>query len=65
MERAPIGRLIDRKFLAGLAPYLVAGGVYITVGVFVPEALLSWVEGIGFVLLAVWGIPALVRFLRG
>ena len=44
-----------------LALYLAAAAVYITLGVFLPEVLLSWVNGGAFLLLAVWVLPALVR----
>lgn len=47
-----------------LALYLVAAAVYITLGVFFPKILLSWVEGAGFLLLAVWVLPALVGLRR-
>jgi hypothetical protein len=39
--------------------YLVAGAVYIALGVAVPELLFSWIEGAVFLLLAVWILPAL------
>lgn len=45
-----------------LTLYVLAGAVYITLGVFFPRVLLSWVEGAGFLLLAVWLLPALVLF---
>jgi len=41
--------------------YVVAGAVYITLGVFWWRLLLSWVEGAGFLLLAVWLLPMAVR----
>ena len=44
--------------------YLAAAAVYITLGVFFPRVLLSWVEGAGFLLLAVWLLPALVGLRR-
>ena len=44
-----------------LALYAAAAGAYIGLGVFVPELLLSWPVGAGFLLLAVWVVPALVR----
>ena len=50
--------------LATLLLYLAAAAVYITLGVFFPRILLSWVEGAGFLLLAVWVIPALFRLRR-
>ncbi|MBI4570903.1 MAG: hypothetical protein HY723_03050 [Chloroflexi bacterium] len=51
----------DRGVLA-LALYVLAGAVYVTLGVFFPRVLLSWVEGAGFLLLVVWLLPALVLF---
>ena len=51
----------DRGVLA-LALYVLAGAAYVTLGVFFPRVLLSWVEGAGFLLLAVWLLPALVLF---
>jgi hypothetical protein len=47
-----------------LALYLVAGAVYVAVGVAVPELLFSWVEGAAFLLIAVWVLPALVGRFR-
>jgi hypothetical protein len=47
-----------------LALYLAAGATYIAIGVAWPDLLLSWVEGAGFLLLFVWGLPALYRRLR-
>jgi len=47
-----------------LALYLVAAAVYITLGVFFPRVLLSWIEGTAFLLLAVVLIPALLRLRR-
>ena len=46
-----------------LALYLAAGAVYVTLGVFFPRVLLSWVEGTGYLLLAVWLLPALIGFI--
>jgi hypothetical protein len=47
-----------------LALYVVAGALYVVLGVAVPELLFSWAEGAVFLLLAVWIVPALVRRLR-
>jgi hypothetical protein len=47
-----------------LALYVVAGAVYVTLGVFIPELLFSWVEGTAFLLLAVCALPWLWRRLR-
>lgn len=45
--------------LRTLALYLGAAALNITLGAFFPRILLSWVEGAGFLLLAVWLLPAL------
>jgi len=47
-----------------VALYLVAAAAYITLGVFFPRVLLSWVEGAGFLLLTVWLLPTIVRWRR-
>jgi hypothetical protein len=47
-----------------LALYVAAGVVYVTLGVFVPELLFSWVEGTAFLLLAVCFVPWLWRRFR-
>lgn len=47
-----------------LALYVAAGAAYITISVFFPRAILSWVEGAGFLLLAVVVLPLLVARLR-
>jgi hypothetical protein len=41
--------------------YVAAGAAYITLGVFVKQALALWIEGAAFLLLTVWLLPALVR----
>jgi hypothetical protein len=41
--------------------YLAAGAAYITLGVFVKQALALWLEGAAFLLLTVWLLPALIR----
>ena len=46
-----------------LVLYLAAAVAYVTLGVFFPRVLFSWVEGAGFLLLAVWVLPALGAFL--
>jgi|FLYL01.1.fsa_nt_gi putative Ca2+/H+ antiporter (TMEM165/GDT1 family) len=40
--------------------YAVAAAVFITMGVFVPETILSWWEGVAFLLVAVWIVPRLL-----
>jgi len=47
-----------------LVLYLVAGVVYVAIGVAFPEFLFAWVVGAGFVLLCVAVLPAVVRLLR-
>jgi len=47
-----------------LALYVAAGVMYVVIGLVWPVALLSWVEGAGFLLLVVWGLPILVRRFR-
>ncbi|MEX1253277.1 MAG: hypothetical protein WEE64_02940 [Dehalococcoidia bacterium] len=44
-----------------LVLYLVVGAAYITLGVFFPRFLLSWIEGAGALLLGVWLVPAVLR----
>ena len=46
------------------ALYLLAGAIYVAVGVAVPEVLLAWPVGAAYLLLAVWLVPAAVRRLR-
>ena len=40
--------------------YGASGIAYITLGVFVPQALALWPEGAAFLLLTVWILPALI-----
>ena len=47
--------------LRGFVPYLIAGALYVALGVWDTRLLLSWAEGIAFLMLTVWAIPALVR----
>jgi hypothetical protein len=47
-----------------LALHAVVAAAYVTLGVFVPQILFSWVEGVGFYMLGVWVLPELVRRLR-
>lgn len=39
-------------------------GAYVTLGVFVPQVLISWPVGAAFYLLGVWALPGLLRRLR-
>jgi hypothetical protein len=47
-----------------LALYLAAGAVYVAIGVAFPEFLFSWFVAVGYLLLCVVALPALVRRLR-
>ncbi len=44
--------------------YGAAGVAYITLGIFVKQALALWIEGAAFLLLAVWLLPALISRIR-
>jgi hypothetical protein len=47
-----------------LALYLATGVVYVALGVAFPELLFAWVVSVGFLLVCVVLLPALVRRLR-
>ena len=47
-----------------LAVYLLAGAVYVVLGVAIPELLFSWIEGAVYLLLAVWVLPAVLERFR-
>lgn len=48
-----------------LALYVIAGVAYVSVSVFFPRAILSWVEGAGFLLVVVALLPLVIaRFRR-
>ena len=57
-----------REALAGgrgeLVLYLGTGAAYVAVGVAFPELLFAWVVAVGFLLVSVVFLPALVRRLR-
>jgi hypothetical protein len=57
-----VGGVIHRY--SELIPYLLSGAAYITLGIFVKQALALWLEGAAFLLLTVWLLPALVRRIR-
>ncbi len=44
--------------------YGAAGLAYITLGIFVKQALALWIEGAAFLLLTVWLLPALISRIR-
>ena len=67
----PCGTDCIRQALLGiLAPvrevalYLAAGVVYVAIGVAFPEFLFAWVVGVGFLLVSVVVVPALVERFR-
>ena len=41
--------------------YLLAGVVYVAIGVAFPDFLFSWVTAAAYLLLVMWLLPALVR----
>ena len=47
-----------------LALYVVAGVIYVVLGIAVPELLFSWAEAAVYLLVAVWILPALIGRLR-
>lgn len=49
---------MNRRYV-WLAVYLAAAAVYVTLGVFFPRVLLSWVEGAAFLFITAFVIPAL------
>jgi hypothetical protein len=61
-EASPDAGFLSRH--GELLLYLAAGVAYITLGLFVKQALALWIEGAAFLLVAVWLLPALVRRLR-
>ena len=70
VECPPAGRwasLCDTRVSEGARErllYAAAGVSYVAVGVFVNEFALSWIVGFSWLMLWVWGLPALVRRLR-
>ena len=44
--------------------YVAAGAAYVALGVAFPELLFAWVVSVGFLLICVVVLPALVRRLR-
>ena len=53
-----------RSDLRTFATYGLAAAVYIAIGVAYQDFLLSVVVGMGYLVLAVWLLPAVVRRLR-
>ena len=56
--------LPTRADLRTFAAYGLAAAIYIVIGVAYQDFLLSVVVGIGYLVLAVWLLPAAVRRLR-
>jgi hypothetical protein len=54
----------SRSDLVVFAGYCAAAAVYIVIGVAYNDFLLSVVVGMGYLLLAVWLVPAAIRRLR-
>jgi hypothetical protein len=55
------GKPPSKSQLAVFAGYVIAAGVYVTVGVFYTDFLLSVFVGIAYLLLGAWLVPAGVR----
>jgi hypothetical protein len=55
------GRLPSRPELRVFAGYCVAAAVYVAIGVAVTDFLLSFWVGVGYIVLAAWAVPALLR----
>jgi hypothetical protein len=51
----------SRRQIAVFAGYVIAAAIYVTVGVFYTDFLLSVFVGIAYLLLMVWLVPAGVR----
>ena len=47
-----------------LVLHVGVAAAYVTLGVFVPQVLISWPVGAAFFLFGVWAVPALVRRLQ-
>jgi uncharacterized membrane protein YbaN (DUF454 family) len=44
-----------------VAIYAAAGLVYVALGIFIPELLFSWWEGVPFLLLSIWAAHRIWR----
>ena len=60
----PPGLRYLREHAATLFRYLVASAAYIALGVWEPRFLLSWAEGILFLMVVLWAVPAAVQWMR-
>jgi hypothetical protein len=57
-------RLPTRSEVGPLLLYLAAGGLYVLIGVWQTDFLLSWYVAAGYLAVVVWLVPLLVRRLR-
>jgi hypothetical protein len=58
----PRGSLVPtRRELAVFAGYVVAAGIYIGIGLYSVDFLLSYWVAVAYVLVTVWLVPSLVR----
>ena len=58
------GRLPSRRQIAAVTPYGLAAVVYVVVGAFFTGFLLSVFVAMGYLLVAVWLVPAVARRIR-
>jgi hypothetical protein len=54
----------SRRDLVAFSAYVVSAVVYITIGVYTTDFLLSFWVALGYLLVTAWLIPAAVRWLR-
>jgi hypothetical protein len=54
----------SRRDLAVFAGYLLAAGIYIGIGLFTVDFLLSYWVALAYLAVAVWLVPAAVRKVR-
>lgn len=47
--------------MRALVGYVVAGVIYVAIGVALPQFLLSWVTAAAYLLVAIWLVPAGIR----
>lgn len=60
--RSSLGDVLRRYNVQLL--YGASGIAYITLGIFVKQALALWIEGAAFLLLTVWILPAVISRIR-
>jgi hypothetical protein len=54
-------RVPSRRDLRTFGGYLACAAVYVTIGVFVTDFLLSFWVGVAYIVVAAWLVPMLVR----